>query len=227
MKTHRRALTIIAAVTAIIGALAGFAVSAGVPADQRTFATVAAPVQLLISVGVPFLGAVVTSSLHLQSNPDPRETILRAVSWAIAFAIFGVVAAAVGVAVLPSQAPGGQWKTALPVVLGSVLVQVVAQLTGTGFGLLLRRPVMASLSTILFPLGVWLLLGVFAPDARLWLTPMEGANRLLAGTMSASTWLPYVVMLGPWVVGLNVAGLRRLDAPVDRREGALDPGTPA
>ena len=56
----------------------------------------------------------------------------------------------------------------------------------------------------------------FAPGARLWLTPMEGANRLLAGTMSSSTWLPYAVMLGLWVVGLTVAGLRRLDEPTDR-----------
>lgn len=143
MRPHYRAFTTIAAVTAVIGVLAAIALAAGLPGDQRTFASVVAPVELLISVGVPFLGAVATSSLHLKLNPNARGTILRAVSWAVGFAVLGVVAASVVVGIFPSGATAGRWEKALLLVLGSVLVQVVAQLTGTGFGLLLRRPVMA------------------------------------------------------------------------------------
>jgi hypothetical protein len=210
MKSHRRSLTIIAAVTAVMGVLTSFAVVPGLPTDQRSLATAAAPVQLLISVGVPFLGAVATSSLHLQTRPDALATVLRVVTWAVGFALLGMVATIAALAVFPSTASEGRWEKLLPVLLGSIVVQVVAQLAGTGFGLLLRRPVLASLATIALPLGLWLLLGPVAPDARLWLTPKEGADLLLAGTMTTSASLPYVVMLGVWVIGLNIAGLRRL-----------------
>lgn len=63
---------------------------------------------------------------------------------------------------------------------------------------------------------------VGAPAAGLWPTPLEGANRLLAGAMTSADWLPYTAMLAIWVVGLHAAGLRRLD-----REPSPDPGTPA
>lgn len=201
MHTHRRALVLTAAATALIGGLAAFAVAAGLPAPDRTLATVAAPVQLLLSVGSPFLGAVATSSLHRQPGQEARATLVRTMGWALGFAAWGSALSAAAVAALPSASPAGRWADALPVLLGSILMQAVAMLTGTGFGLLLRRPVVASLATVILPLALWPVLGAVAPGARLWLTPFEGANLLLAGTMASSQWLPHIVMVSIWGVG--------------------------
>lgn len=222
-----RALVVIAAVTAVVGVGTAFALAAVLPSHQRTFAVVAVPVQLLISVGVPFLGAVATSSLRGGASTEVRHTLAGAAAWALGFAVLGLVATAAAVAILASSTTEAPWAKALPIVLGSLLVQVVAMFIGTGFGLLLRRPVLASLATVVLPLAVWFLLVEVAPGARLWLTPLEGANRLLAGTMAASDWLPYVVMLSIWVVALNLAGLRRLDQPVEPRAASLDPSARA
>lgn len=177
MVGHGRAPFIIGAVTAVVAVLAAVAITAAMPGDERSLAAVNAPVQLLISIGVPFLAAVMTSDLRPR-GPEVLSTILRALVLAVAFALFGAIVTAAAVAAFPSPMADGRWSAAP--VSGSVLVQVVAVLIGTGLGLLIRRPVLASLSTIVFPLGLWLLLGVLAPAARAWLTPFESASKLLA-----------------------------------------------
>jgi peptidoglycan/LPS O-acetylase OafA/YrhL len=142
MKTHDRALVSITGATALVGILAAIAVTASLPSGQRDFITISGPVQLLISVGVPFLGVLMMVDLH-RSRRSFLPTLLRALGAALAFAGFGAAATAVAVAAFPSDASEGRWSDAGVVLLGSVLVQVVAQLTGTGLGLLIRRPVVA------------------------------------------------------------------------------------
>jgi hypothetical protein len=209
MKTHDRALVSITGATALVGILAAIAVTASLPSGQRDFITISGPVQLLISVGVPFLGVLMTVDLHRSRRPF-LPTLLRALGAALAFACFGAVATAVAVAAFPSDASEGRWSDAGVVLLGSVLVQVVAQLTGTGLGLLIRRPVVACLATIVLPLGLWLLLGAVAPAARAWLTPFDSASRLLAGAMTAASWPAFVVVASLWGLSLNLIGYRLL-----------------
>lgn len=210
MRRHGQALMIVGVVTALTGLIAAFGLAGGLPVGQRGFAAVSIPVQLLISVGVPFLGVVMSYDLHRQRT-DHRimSTLLRVVALGAGSAIFGSVVTASAVAVFTEPETQGRWDHAVAVVLGSILVQVVAGLTGTGWGLLIQRAVLACLATVVIPLGLWAVLGELAPPLKAWLTPLESANALLGGTMVSSSWLPYAVMVGLWCAGLNLAGYRR------------------
>ncbi|MBE1610191.1 hypothetical protein [Actinopolymorpha pittospori] len=94
-----------------------------------------------------------TYDLHLHGRRRKLPSTLGwAVGVAVGFAPFGAIVSAAVVAAFPSHSPH-PWGSAVELVLGSVVAQVVAQLTGTGFGLLLRRAVLACLATIVCPAG--------------------------------------------------------------------------
>jgi hypothetical protein len=97
-------------------------------------------------------------------------------------------------------------------VLGSVLVQVVAQLVGTGLGLLLRPVILTCLATIVIPLGLWFVLGLVPAlrPAQAWLTPFPSVQHLLSGEMSPVRWAQWFVVLLIWGIGLNTIGVLRL-----------------
>jgi hypothetical protein len=96
--------------------------------------------------------------------------------------------------------------------VGGVLVQVVAQLVGTGLGLLLRPVVVAFVATIVLPLGLWYVLGAVdaLQPAQAWLTPYSSVRNLLSGRMSTAAWAHWLVVVLIWAVGLNAAGAARL-----------------
>ncbi|MGW5361388.1 hypothetical protein [Actinopolymorpha pittospori] len=209
MHRHARALVTIAVVTTLAGVAGAVAVTADLSSAERDFAAVSAPVQSLLSVGVPFCGAVLTYDLHLHGRRrDLPSTLAWAVGLAVGFALVGAIVSAAAVAAFPSHSPQ-PWGSPVELVLGGVVAQVVAQLTGTGFGLLIRRAVLACLATIVCPLGLWLVLGATAPSSRAWLTPFESARHLLAGTMTTASWLPFLVMVSLWGIALNLAGIHR------------------
>ncbi len=205
----RRAITV---VTVLAGALTAVAVTTGAPPSGVTFAAVSGPVQSLMSVTVPFLGVILVHGLR---RPATRSSlvppILAAAAVAAGFAVVGVALSASATATASSPAPEGRWEHAATVVLGSVLVQVLAQLTGTGLGLLVRRTAVACLLTIVLPLGLWLLLGAVdgLRPAQAWLTPFSSAQHLLAGDMSPIKWAQWSVVAAIWGFGLNLAGFRR------------------
>ncbi|MFI2651698.1 hypothetical protein [Micromonospora fulviviridis] len=90
-------------------------------------------------------------------------------------------------------------------------MQIVAQLVGTGLGLLLRPAVVACLATIALPLGLWAALGgvdVLQPAQAF--TPYATVRNLLSGRMSAANWAQWLVVLLIWGVGLNIIGVARL-----------------
>ncbi len=89
-------------------------------------------------------------------------------------------------------------------VVGGVLVQVIAQLVGTGLGLLLRPVPVAFVATFL-PLVLWLALGA-AGGLREWLTPYATARHLLSGDLDAQAWLRVLTVVLLWPAALNVAG---------------------
>jgi hypothetical protein len=111
--------------------------------------------------------------------------------------------------------------------VGSVLVQVVAQLVGTGLGLLLRSSVIAFLASIVLPLGLWFVLGgvdVLRPAQAF--TPYATVQNLLSGEMSAVKWAQWLIVLLIWGVGLNAAGaawLKRGGGPTPAPASSASP----
>lgn len=140
-------------IAVLVGVLAAAGLVAVTSAADRTFAGVSNPVQSLISVVVPLYGVVATAELRRSRN--------RAGLWP---ALVTAMAMAVGCAVV-----------------GSLVVQVVAQLAGTSLGLLIAPRWAAMLATVVLPLGLWFLLGAARPlsAARGWLTPYEALPSLL------------------------------------------------
>lgn len=93
--------------------------------------------------------------------------------------------------------------------IGSLLAQGTAQLVGTGLGLLIQRPVIASMATIVLPLGLW---GLFQTTDALqqvgsWTTPYPSAQHLLSGEMTPTAWAQWLVVLAIWGLGLNSLGI--------------------
>lgn len=207
-----RALRRIVVLTALIGVLAAIAMGLGTAPEGRTFAAVSGPTQSLMSVTVPLLGVLLVSGLSSPiRGPALRAAVATALGLAVALAAFGVLVCALVTAIMPSTASAGRWQDAGLVAVGSLLVQVTAQLVGTGLGLLLRRPVLAGLATVVLPLGLWALLGAVAAlrPAQAWLTPFPSAQHLLSGEMSPTAWAQWLVVLALWGVGLNTLGIVR------------------
>lgn len=205
----------IGAITLLLGVLFAVAVGLGSPSEERTFVAVSEPAQLFMSVTVPFLGVLLVGGLR---RPAPVEsvvsTVAAAVGLAFLIAAYGVLVCAVVTAVVPSTASGGRWENAGVVVVGSLLMQGSAQLVGTGLGLLLRRPVIACLATIVLPLGLW---GLFQTTDALrevgsWTTPYPSAQHLLSGEMSGTAWAQWLVVVAIWGVGLNSLGIAKASA---------------
>lgn len=202
---------LIVVVTVLAGVVSAVAVISGSIPGERTIAAASGPVQSLMSITVPFLGVLLVQTVQ---RPVGRRAFIApglALAAAVAVAVFGVVLCGLVTAVATSQAPGGRWHHAGAVAVGSLLVQIVAQLTGTGLGLLVRRPALACLLTIVLPTGLRLLLGALDAlrPAQAWLTPYASAQHLLAGDMSPANWAQWLVMVAIWGFGLNLAGLRR------------------
>ena len=208
----RRRLRLIMAVTALLGMLGAIAITIGTAPSGRTFAAVSGPTQSLMSVTVPFLGVLLASELRSPIRVAAiLATVGRALGLALVVAAFGIVVCAIATAVAPSAASAGRWENAAVVALGSLLVQGTAQLVGTGLGLLIRRPVLACLATIVLPLGLWWLLGAvdILRPAQAWLTPYPSVQHLLSGQMSPTAWAQWLAVLAIWGVGLNALGARR------------------
>jgi hypothetical protein len=99
-----------------------------------------------------------------------------------AVGVFGSLLCAVTLAVVPHSS--GAWRHAGLIAVGGVLVQVVAGLTGTGLGLLLRPAFVACAATIVLPIGCYLALGPVG-SVRPWATQYAGVHHLLSGQMTA------------------------------------------
>jgi hypothetical protein len=215
---------LLALLTVLLGVAGAVAVTAFSPPAERTFAATSTAAQLLISVTVPFFGVLLTADLGrgtAAGQPPPpvlRARLLAAVAVAVIAAAGGVVVSAAVVAAYPSTAAAGRWQHLGAVVLGSVAVQVTAQLCGTGLGLLVGRRGLAMLGTIVLPLGLWLFLGAVEAlrPAQAWLAPVVSAGHLLSGRMSGQSWAQWGVVVLVWGLALNVAGAHRARGRADR-----------
>ncbi|MEV0128532.1 hypothetical protein AB0H83_08695 [Dactylosporangium sp. NPDC050688] len=204
--------------TLLLGVAAAAASGAGDGAQDRTFAALSDPVQSLMSALLPLLGILLVRDVRREPAGAPLgPTLLAAVLVAAAVGLFGAAACAVAVA---GPHP---WRHAAPAVVGGLLVQVIAQLVGTGLGLLLRPVPVAFVATFL-PLVLWLALGA-AGGLREWLTPYATARHLLSGDLDAQAWLRVLTVVLLWPAALNVAGVlsrRATDRRAADRRAAVD-----
>ncbi|MEU0548940.1 hypothetical protein [Micromonospora sp. NPDC005979] len=193
--------------TLLAGLLTAVAlVATAAPAD-RTFVDLSGAVQSLMSVATPLFGILLVHDPRRESA-GVVPTALGVLLPAVVIGVAGVVICAATLALGPADGPADPWRHAGTVAVGSVLVQVVAGLVGTGLGLLLRSRVVAFLATIVLPLGLFGLLeavGALRP-AQPWLTPFGSVRNLLSGEMSVLRWAQWLCVLLIWGVGLNALG---------------------
>jgi hypothetical protein len=205
--------------TLVAGVLAAVALVAAAPPEDRTFAELSGTVQSLMSVATPLFGILLVRDLRRGPVRLPvLPTVLAVGLPAVVIGVVGVLICAATLALTPAEVADEPWRFAGTVAVGSVLVQVVAGLVGTGLGLLLRSVVVAFLATIILPLGLFALLGAVDAlrPAQPWLTPFGGVRNLLSGQMSALRWVQWLCVLVIWGVGLNAVGgalLHRRDRP--------------
>ncbi|MEH0930285.1 hypothetical protein [Micromonospora sp. CPCC 205558] len=208
--------------TLVAGLLAAVAlVAAASPAD-RSFAEISGTVQSLMSVATPLFGILLVRDLRQAPVRRPvLPTVLAVGLPAVVIGVVGALICAATLALTPADVADEPWRFAATVAVGSVLVQIVAGLVGTGLGLLLRSVVVAFLATIILPLGLFALLGAgdALSSAQPWLTPFGSVRNLLSGEMTALRWVQWLCVLLIWGVGLNAAGaavLKRRGGPAAR-----------
>ncbi|GAB3957448.1 hypothetical protein GCM10027614_72940 [Micromonospora vulcania] len=113
-----------------------------------------------MSVLTPLFGVLLVRDLRRAPDAVPvLSTVLAVVLPAVVIGVVGVLICAATLALTPADIADEPWRYAGTVAVGSVLVQIVAGLVGTGLGLLLRSPVVAFLATIVLPLALFALLG--------------------------------------------------------------------
>jgi hypothetical protein len=161
-----------------------------------------------MSVVLPAIGVLLARDVRTSAAARVESTILAAAILAAAVGAFGAVVGAAALAVNPGT---DAWASAASIAIGGVLVQIVANLVGTGMGLLIRPAGVAFLATIVVPLGFWFILGlVNAGGAQAWLTPYGVAQNLLTEP-AAVVWVQWLLVFLLWGVGLNLIGARRPD----------------
>lgn len=205
--------------TLLAGLLAAVALTAAAAPADRTFAELSGTVQSLMSVLTPLFGILLVRDLR--RAPDATRVIPTVLAVGLPAAVIGVVGVLICAATLaltPADIADEPWRHSGTIAVGSVLVQIVAGLVGTGLGLLLRSPVVAFLATIVLPLGLFALLGAVDAlrPAQAWLTPFGSVRNLLSGDMSVLRWVQWLCVLLIWGVGLNAAGaalLKRRQQP--------------
>ena len=206
-----RARRLLFRLTLLLGLLAAVGVAAAEPPAERTFAALADPVQSIMSVLVPSFGIMLVRDRDraLTNRPRLLPTLIGAVLLAATVGALGVLMCAATLAAVDTG--GDSWRNAGIIAIGSLLVQSVAVLVGTGLGMLVRVRIVAFLLSIALPLGLYGLLGAVEAlnPAQAWLAPYASVRNLLSGEMSPLKWAQWVVVVLIWGVGLNAVGAAR------------------
>jgi hypothetical protein len=208
----------------VVGLLSAGLVAFTGPADDHTFATISFYTQSAISLPLPFVSVLLmTQDFGLRPrSPTSTSGVSRSAlitAKLLASMIIAVTAAFGGVLIsvlatsAAARAPGnGQWEATGMIILGSVLVQLIAQLIGAGWGLLLGSSALAIAADVVVPLGLWIVTGAVPglQGIQAWLTPFASVRNLLAGQMGAQQWAQVAITVLVWVVTLNAAGILRV-----------------
>lgn len=203
--------------TLLLGVLTAVLAVTAMQIAERTFAGISGQVQAAMSVFTPLISILLVHDVRRVPDARLGPSLVVSTVTAVAVAVFGIAVSAAAVA-LAGPSGADAWGNAGLVALGSVIVQILASFVGTGLGLLLRWKVVAFLATIVFPPGVFYLLGAFDAlrPAQPWLTPFSSFRPLLSGAMTATDWARWLVIALIWGLGLNFVGAVRWKA--SRRE---------
>jgi hypothetical protein len=202
---------------------AGFVAFTG-PARDHTFAAISFYTQSAISLPLPLVSVLMMTqefgrrarSTTTTSAPSPYASIsaklLASALIAIAGASYGVLNSVLATSAATSPADQEPWDAVGLIILGSVLVQLIAQLSGAGWGLLLGSSVLAIAADVVVPLGLWLLTGVVpgVHGVQAWLAPFASVRNVLSGDMDAQRWAQLGLIAFVWVIALNAAGILRV-----------------
>jgi ABC-2 type transport system permease protein len=208
----------------VVGLLSAGLVAFTGPAEDHTFAVISFSTQIAISLPLPFVSVLLmtqefgrrTSSASVRLGGSLGAIIatklLASVIIAVTGAVYGVLISLVATSAAAPAADQGRWDAIGMIILGSVLVQLIAQLSGAGWGLLLRSSPLAIAADVVLPLGLWIVTGAIPAlqGAQAWLAPFSSARNLLSGHMDAERWAQVGVIALVWVVALDAAGILRL-----------------
>jgi ABC-2 type transport system permease protein len=131
---------------------------------------------------------------------------------ALTVAGFGIALSALATQFAGTHPPAGEWRQAGVIVLASLVVQLLSQLSGMGFGLLLLNSPAAIVANFVIPIAWAALAGSTTGlhGVQPWLDPAKATENLLGGHMDAHHWAQVGTVVLVWVVALNTAGLARL-----------------
>jgi hypothetical protein len=217
----RRWLLIASAVVALLTAgLVAFTS----PAQDHTFAVISFYTQSAISLPLPLVSVLImtqefgrrpwSTTPTSASSRDATITakLLASALIAVAGASYGVLISVLATSAVAPPADQEQWDAVGLIIFGSVLVQLIAQLSGAGWGLLLGSSVLAVAADVVVPLGLWIVTGA-VPEVhgvQAWLAPFASVRNVLSGAMDAQRWAQVSIIVLVWVIALNAAGIFRV-----------------
>jgi hypothetical protein len=209
-------------VTALLGVSSAALVASADSGQAPTFALVSFYVQSVISLPLPFVSILMTRDLQrplaysamrpaLSFGSLVSAKLLASAVIAVLGATYGAVISALGTTFSATAADDGRWVGVGTVLVGSFVVQLIAELCGSGFGLLIIPTAAAIVADVVIPLGLWVLTGAIPAlhGAQAWVTPFASVGHLLSGHMDGQRWAQVGVVVLIWVVALNAAGLLR------------------
>jgi hypothetical protein len=204
---------VLLAVALAVAVLAAAVLTTSLPATGRTFVSLSASVQSLLSIFVPFFAVLLASDLRRSRRPGhpirPRPIWIAAGLLALGFGLVGIAVSATATALGPDSTGIDRWASWPLIVFGSLVLQLIAAGVGTAAGLLLRPVWLADLATVVVPLGCYLVLGTTATLrlVREWTTPFAAVQRLFTGQLTLLGWLQWAVVAAFWVVAANAVAL--------------------
>ncbi len=192
-------------------------------AKDHTFQNSVSAVEGVVSLLLPVIGillvtsewsqrtALQTFALVPRRNRIAAAKLLAGSVLAVGVAVVGLVLSLLGTA-LTSHPDNGTWHLAIPVALGSVVVQLVSLLTGMAFGLLLLNTAAAIVVNFVVPLAWAVVAGSVhgLHGVQPWLDSTQPSTYLLEGDLTPNHWAQIGVNTLVWVVALLAAGLVRL-----------------
>jgi hypothetical protein len=219
--------------SAVVGLLTAGLVAFTGPARDHTFAVISFYTQSAISLPLPFVSVLImtqefgrrTASTTPTSASSRDATItaklLASALIAVVGASYGVLISVLATSAAATPADQERWDAIGMIILGSVLAQLIAQLSGAGWGLLLGSSVLAIAADVVMPLGLWIVAGAVpgGHGVQAWLAPFASVRNMLSGHMDTQRWAQVGVIVLVWVIALNVAGIfrvRRLGQSVER-----------
>jgi hypothetical protein len=217
----------------VVGLLTAGLVAFTGPARDHTFAVISFYTQSAISLPLPFVSVLImtqefgrgawSTTPTSASSHDATITakLLASALIAVVGASCGVLISVLATSAAATPADQGRWHGIGMIILGSVLVQLIAQLSGAGWGLLLGSSVLAIAADVVVPLGLWIVAGTVpgVHGVQAWLAPFASVRNVLSGHMDAQRWAQVGLIVLVWVIALNAAGIlrvRRLGQSVER-----------